>query len=90
MNLLILCLSVIAYPFHILQEATTAEFRLKENISFFLEACQELGMPKYELFKVNELWGPTINPVRVVECIFSLAKIAAQRDFSIAIKYLFI
>ena len=76
--------------FSVLQEATTVEFRLKENISFFLDACQELGMAKYERFQPNELWNPIPNSVRVVECIFCLSKIAAQRDFSPSIKYPFL
>jgi hypothetical protein len=39
-----------------IQEDTTHDFKLKENILFFLEAVKDYGIPKYKLFQLPDLW----------------------------------
>jgi len=40
-----------------IQENTNHAWKLRENISFFLAACEDLKIPRYKLFKVPDLFG---------------------------------
>eukprot|EP01132_Coremiostelium_polycephalum_P002674 gene2674-3317_t len=69
----------------VIQENTTVAFKLKENVNFFLMALEEIGVPKHKRFQLNDLFEGE-NLVRVVECLATLAKIAVDKGFSIAMK----
>eukprot|EP01133_Synstelium_polycarpum_P001194 gene1194-1376_t len=62
------------------QENTNIEFKLQENIIFFLAALEDLGLPKHKRFQVNDLWFGE-NRVKVVECLSALAMIAQKKEF---------
>jgi hypothetical protein len=62
-----------------IQENTDAMFKLKENVSFFLSAVRDYGVPIQKLFHSNDLEGN--NMVQVVECIAALAAIAQSKNF---------
>eukprot|EP01103_Thecamoeba_quadrilineata_P007729 TRINITY_DN17567_c0_g1_i1.p1 TRINITY_DN17567_c0_g1~~TRINITY_DN17567_c0_g1_i1.p1 ORF type:complete len:779 (+),score=170.94 TRINITY_DN17567_c0_g1_i1:108-2444(+) len=59
---------------------TNHAFRLKENISFFLLACEDFKVPNYKLFTVNDLWEDQ-SIVAVVECLEELAHITHARGY---------
>eukprot|EP01103_Thecamoeba_quadrilineata_P005891 TRINITY_DN15638_c0_g1_i1.p1 TRINITY_DN15638_c0_g1~~TRINITY_DN15638_c0_g1_i1.p1 ORF type:complete len:810 (+),score=149.18 TRINITY_DN15638_c0_g1_i1:75-2504(+) len=57
-------------------------FRLKENISFFLLACEDLRVPVYKLFTMSDLWEDG-SIVAVVECLEELAIIVEAKGFAV-------
>eukprot|EP01103_Thecamoeba_quadrilineata_P007479 TRINITY_DN17353_c0_g1_i1.p1 TRINITY_DN17353_c0_g1~~TRINITY_DN17353_c0_g1_i1.p1 ORF type:complete len:823 (+),score=196.91 TRINITY_DN17353_c0_g1_i1:5-2473(+) len=69
-------------PIH---EGTTHAFKLRENISSFLLALEDYGIPSHKMFMQNDLWEGT-NMVTVIECIAELGRVANSRDFPIRFK----
>jgi hypothetical protein len=47
-------------------------FKLKENISFFINAVEEYGVPRHRLFQASDL-VENLNFYRVLECLEDLA-----------------
>eukprot|EP01117_Protostelium_nocturnum_P003411 TRINITY_DN1442_c0_g1_i1.p1 TRINITY_DN1442_c0_g1~~TRINITY_DN1442_c0_g1_i1.p1 ORF type:complete len:806 (+),score=343.01 TRINITY_DN1442_c0_g1_i1:243-2660(+) len=70
-----------------IQENTDHQFKLKENILFFLGAVQDYGVPKYKLFLPSDLWDNECI-VTVVECVAELGRIAAKKGFPITMTQL--
>lgn len=35
---------------------TNQEFKLKENITFFLAALKDFGIPNHQIFSIGDLW----------------------------------
>eukprot|EP01103_Thecamoeba_quadrilineata_P016666 TRINITY_DN5625_c0_g1_i2.p1 TRINITY_DN5625_c0_g1~~TRINITY_DN5625_c0_g1_i2.p1 ORF type:complete len:802 (-),score=233.69 TRINITY_DN5625_c0_g1_i2:57-2462(-) len=68
-----------------IQEKTTQVFKLKENITAFLLACDEYGVHKARMFRPLDLYERK-GEVLVIECLFELATLAAQRGFRPAIQ----
>jgi hypothetical protein len=68
-----------------IQESTDTPFKLKENISFFLEAVEDFGVPKHKIFLVDDLWENK-SIVNVVICLAALAERAAEKGFKPTIK----
>jgi len=68
-----------------IQENTKQVFKLKENISFFLTAVEEYGVPKHQLFLVQDLWERK-NIVNVVLCLAALAQKAEEKGFKPTLK----
>ena len=64
-----------------IQENTDAAFKLKENVSFFLSAVRDYGVPIQKLFHPNDLEGN--NMVHVIECLATLATIAQSKNFRV-------
>ncbi len=64
-----------------IQENTEALFKLKENVSFFLSAIKDYGVPMQKLFTPSDLEGASI--VNIVECLYTLAKIAESKNFRV-------
>ncbi|EFA79330.1 RhoGEF domain-containing protein [Heterostelium album PN500] len=61
-----------------IQENTNVEFKLHENISFFLEALEEFGTPKHKRFQLADLYEGG-NKVKVIESLVSLAEYAVVK-----------
>lgn len=61
-----------------IHESASENFRFRENIAFFLAACEMIGVPKAKLFHVNDLWENT-SMVNVVDCLFALAQTVASK-----------
>jgi hypothetical protein len=57
---------------------TTLQFKIRENIMFFLQSCEELLLPRHKLFAIPDLMENK-NLYKVLECIEELA-IIAERD----------
>lgn len=38
-------------------EAESQHFNYRQNIVFFLAACEMIGVPRQKLFRVNDLWN---------------------------------
>ena len=55
-----------------IHESASQMFNFRQNIVFFLAACELIGVPKSKLFRVNDLWDKT-SMVAVVDCLVSLA-----------------
>eukprot|EP01105_Mastigella_eilhardi_P009183 TRINITY_DN2182_c0_g1_i1.p1 TRINITY_DN2182_c0_g1~~TRINITY_DN2182_c0_g1_i1.p1 ORF type:complete len:707 (-),score=102.66 TRINITY_DN2182_c0_g1_i1:397-2469(-) len=61
----------------VIHEIDSHPFKLKENVFFFLGACEDFGVPKHRLFRVTDLEQNRVVPV--VMCIESLADIAVKQ-----------
>eukprot|EP01112_Ceratiomyxa_fruticulosa_P009029 TRINITY_DN234_c0_g3_i1.p1 TRINITY_DN234_c0_g3~~TRINITY_DN234_c0_g3_i1.p1 ORF type:complete len:784 (+),score=187.98 TRINITY_DN234_c0_g3_i1:333-2684(+) len=60
---------------------TAVIFRSNENLSFFLQACEEVGLPRHKRFAIHDITTITPNLVnikRVLDCIYTLCKIANE------------
>ncbi len=55
-----------------IHESADASFNFRQNIVFFLAACEMLGVPKNKLFRVNDLWD-NLSMVSVVDCLVAFA-----------------
>jgi hypothetical protein len=55
-----------------IHESADAPFNFRQNIVFFLAACEMLGVPKNKLFRVNDLWD-NVSMVSVVDCLVAFA-----------------
>lgn len=40
-----------------IQDKTSHAWKLRENIHFFLAACEDLKIPKFKIFKISDLYG---------------------------------
>ncbi|KAL6046959.1 RhoGEF domain containing protein [Balamuthia mandrillaris] len=61
-----------------IQEETDQMFKLRENVEFFVAACEDMGVPPYQLFKGPDLYnGRSI--VNVVEGLAALAKLVQEQ-----------
>lgn len=60
---------------------TTLQFKIRENIMFFLHACEEIGIPRYKIFAITDLIENK-NFFKVLECMEELA-IIAENDKSV-------
>lgn len=56
---------------------TTMQFKIRENIMFFLHACEDVGIPRYKIFTIPDLLENK-NFFKVLECMEELALIAAE------------
>eukprot|EP01116_Phalansterium_solitarium_P008506 TRINITY_DN22415_c0_g1_i1.p1 TRINITY_DN22415_c0_g1~~TRINITY_DN22415_c0_g1_i1.p1 ORF type:complete len:805 (+),score=344.21 TRINITY_DN22415_c0_g1_i1:98-2512(+) len=56
------------------------EYKLRENMLFFLQAVRDYGVPAHMLFSANDLYNNT-NMATVVECLAQLAKLAESKSF---------
>mmetsp|Transcript_4307 Transcript_4307/g.15157 ORF Transcript_4307/g.15157 Transcript_4307/m.15157 type:complete len:783 (+) Transcript_4307:172-2520(+) len=87
-NGIVLCyimLEVVPQSIPRIQEATTQQFKLKENLSFFAQAAEEYGVPKGTIVTHRDLWlAPDV--VRLVRCIAAIATIAEERDFRVSFR----
>ncbi|GAM27408.1 hypothetical protein SAMD00019534_105840 [Acytostelium subglobosum LB1] len=64
-----------------IQENTKIEFKLLENLNFFLAALtEEFGIPRHKMFQVSDLYEYG-NKVRVVECLLALSQVAEARGY---------
>eukprot|EP01112_Ceratiomyxa_fruticulosa_P020320 TRINITY_DN688_c0_g1_i1.p1 TRINITY_DN688_c0_g1~~TRINITY_DN688_c0_g1_i1.p1 ORF type:complete len:868 (+),score=238.12 TRINITY_DN688_c0_g1_i1:281-2884(+) len=63
-----------------IQEKTDQVFKLKENISFFLGALSDYGVPRHKWFQVNDLFEAE-NIAKVIDCLSNLATIATEKGF---------
>eukprot|EP01119_Soliformovum_irregulare_P021238 TRINITY_DN7030_c0_g1_i1.p1 TRINITY_DN7030_c0_g1~~TRINITY_DN7030_c0_g1_i1.p1 ORF type:complete len:772 (-),score=249.29 TRINITY_DN7030_c0_g1_i1:38-2353(-) len=68
-----------------IQTDQTKEFKLKENVLFFLEAIREYGVPRHRLFMTQDLWDNT-GIVNVVSCLSTLADVAGKKGFPIKLE----
>eukprot|EP01102_Stenamoeba_stenopodia_P003758 TRINITY_DN1390_c0_g1_i1.p1 TRINITY_DN1390_c0_g1~~TRINITY_DN1390_c0_g1_i1.p1 ORF type:complete len:1021 (+),score=227.99 TRINITY_DN1390_c0_g1_i1:133-3195(+) len=57
-----------------INEKPARSFLAKENLHFFMGACEELGVPRYLLPGVDDIYNAK-NVMSVVECVESLAAI---------------
>ncbi|PRP74759.1 hypothetical protein PROFUN_06620 [Planoprotostelium fungivorum] len=64
------------------QENTKHEFKLKENITYFLGAVSDYGVPPFKLFHPADLWDNECM-VTVVECLAELARVAEKKGFHV-------
>lgn len=55
-----------------IQEANGVSLRLRENITFFLGACKDFGLPASSIFSLSDLTSK--KAVRVVETLSALAR----------------
>lgn len=56
-----------------INEKPSRSFLAKENLHFFLGACEELGVPRYLLPGVDDIYNAK-NVMSVVECIEALVR----------------
>jgi len=63
-----------------IQENTTSEWRIKENIHFFLLALADYGIGRHRIFLLSDLFENK-NMVNVVESLAELARVANSRGF---------
>jgi len=61
-----------------LVEKPDQPLRAKQNISAFLKAAQDYGVPAFRLFEVSDLWEGT-QIILVIECLVEIARIAASK-----------
>ncbi|KAK5583173.1 hypothetical protein RB653_004764 [Dictyostelium firmibasis] len=67
----------------------TIRFKYNENISFFIQACADMGVPRHKRFALLDIVNNQIsysNIRRVIECLESVCKIAnsdSNYDFSV-------
>lgn len=57
---------------------TTLPFKLRENIMFFLQSCEDLALPKHKIFSIPDLMENK-NYYKVIECLEELA-FTAERE----------
>ncbi|KAG1690965.1 Calponin-3 [Nymphon striatum] len=57
-----------------------AEIYTRENIEFFLKACEKYGLKSHDLFQVNDLYEKK-NPYTVVNCLYALGGLAQKKGF---------
>lgn len=53
-------------------------FKNKENVAFFLAACEMVGVPRRKLFRLNDLWE-NVSMVNVIDCLVALAVTVASK-----------
>jgi len=63
---------------HIHEASNLSSFKGKENISHFINAVEEFGVPRHRLFEVNDLFLGR-NFFKVVECIEHVGAIAQAK-----------
>jgi hypothetical protein len=63
---------------------TTLQFKMRENIMFFLHACEDISIPRYKIFAIPDLLEGK-NFFKVLECMEELALIAEQDKPSLPI-----
>lgn len=56
---------------------TTLQFKIRENIMFFLQACEDIGIPRYKIFAIPDMIENK-NFFKVLECLEELAVLAAH------------
>lgn len=56
-----------------IETSSTMMFKQMENISKFLQACRDLGVPSYDTFDVNDLYKEN-NMLGVLRCLDSLGR----------------
>ncbi|KAF2072068.1 hypothetical protein CYY_006610 [Polysphondylium violaceum] len=70
----------------------TILFKYSENVSFFIQACTDMGVPRHKRFALSDLVHSSnsspsyTNMKRIIECLESVSKIAnsdPQYEFSI-------
>jgi len=57
-----------------------APFKQRENIEFFLKACENYGLKSQDLFQVNDLYECK-NLYMVVDCLYALGGMAQKKGF---------
>lgn len=57
-----------------------APFKQRENIEFFLKACEAYGLKSQDLFQVNDLYECK-NLYMVVDCLYALGGMAQKKAF---------
>ena len=57
---------------------STLLFKMRENIMFFLHACEDVGIPRYKIFAIPDLLENK-NFFKVLECMEELA-IVGEKD----------
>lgn len=74
------------------KRATLTVFKTSENVSFFVQACEEIGVPRQKRFVLHDLVTKRGDPVtyasakRVLECLEALCDLAnsdRRIDFSV-------
>eukprot|EP01113_Clastostelium_recurvatum_P035747 TRINITY_DN5015_c0_g1_i2.p1 TRINITY_DN5015_c0_g1~~TRINITY_DN5015_c0_g1_i2.p1 ORF type:complete len:810 (-),score=195.49 TRINITY_DN5015_c0_g1_i2:112-2541(-) len=61
---------------------TAVIFKTNENVSFFLQACEEIGVPRHMRFGLHDLTNTSLNILnitRVIDCLKSLCKVATNQ-----------
>jgi len=58
-----------------------APFKQRENIEFFVKACEIYGLRSQDLFQVNDLYEAK-NVYMVVDCMYALGGMAQKKGFT--------
>lgn len=61
---------------------TTLQFKIRENIMFFLHACEDVGITRHKIFSIPDLLENK-NFFKVLECMEELALIAQEENAGI-------
>jgi hypothetical protein len=61
-----------------IHESASQMFNYRQNIVFFLAACEMVGVPRNKLFRVSDLWE-NASMVNVVDCLTALAHTCAVK-----------
>jgi hypothetical protein len=61
-----------------IHESASQMFNYRQNIVFFLAACEMVGVPRHKLFRVSDLWE-NASMVNVVDCLTALAHTCAVK-----------
>lgn len=58
---------------------TTMQFKIRENIMFFLHACEDVGITRHKIFSIPDLLENK-NFFKVLECLEELAIISQEEN----------
>lgn len=63
---------------------STLQFKMRENIMFFLHAVEDFGIPRYKIFSIPDLLENK-NFFKVLECLEELAAITEEDKLNIPV-----
>jgi hypothetical protein len=76
------------------KRATLTVFKTSENVSFFLQACEEIGVPRQKRFVLHDLVAKKGDAIayssskRVMECLEALCQLAnADKKYDFSVKW---
>eukprot|EP00026_Physarum_polycephalum_P003301 Phypoly_transcript_03311.p1 GENE.Phypoly_transcript_03311~~Phypoly_transcript_03311.p1 ORF type:complete len:722 (+),score=144.11 Phypoly_transcript_03311:157-2322(+) len=76
------------------KRATLTVFKTSENVSFFLQACEEIGVPRQKRFVLHDLVAKKGDAIayssskRVMECLEALCELAnADKKYNFSVKW---